>query len=149
MNQRGGCYQGYDSEYKGVGHALSRQLCAYEEADWFRFELGSCETRSFVATIELVPEQACTHEETRLIIEQGGLDRISIFDSNMGTAQCDADPMMDCMPLENGGWRVRLSMPSIQSGDARDQSSYFYAGVDGQPYAQFGYTLHISVPELQ
>jgi len=145
-NSRAGCYQGYDTEYRGVQHTNSRVLCGFENSDWYKQVIETCNNRDFVATFTLTPTTACLPEDVRFRIED-------VFDSQTAQTDC-ADPLLDCQQTEGGGWVIKMLFPKKLDEDEkvvenyRQKTTYFFAV--SSPYdAQFSYDLSVDTPPTE
>lgn len=147
-SSRGGCFAKSDSNYSALDASLTRKICHWEARDWYRQNIGSCTTRSFVATFELTPKQMCLPEEVRfrVVLKQQG-DDAEVFDSQRAQETCAQD-LVNCEQLEHGGWRVQVRYPSEDSADPAWAADYVYLMVGGTESAQFEYDLRVMVPEL-
>ncbi len=144
-NNRTGCYTGSLDTYKSISHTKTRMLCGFENADWYRQTIETCDNRDFVATFTLTPKKGCLPEEVRFRIEE-------VFDSETADVDC-ADPRLDCQQTENGGWIIKMLFPRQYDENEqlvenyRERVTWFFAV--SSPYdAQFEYDLTVETPML-
>ena len=144
-NNRTGCYTGSLDTYKSISHTKTRMLCGFENADWYKQTIETCDNRDFVVTFTLTPKKGCLPEEVRFRIEEA-------FDSETADVDC-ADSRLDCQRTENGGWIIKMLFPRKYDENQqlvesyRNRVTWFFAV--SSPYdAQFAYDLSVETPML-